>query len=545
MRTKYIFITGGVISTLGKGVTTASIAALLESKGYCATCVKCDAYVNIDAGTMNPTEHGEVFVTEDGVETDQDVGNYERFLNRPLSRLNYLTTGQIYQKVIERERNLEYDGKCVEVVPHVPEEILRRVRRAGADAKADIVLAEIGGTVGEYQNVLFLEADRMLKRELPNDVINVHVSYLPIPKTVGEMKTKPVQYSIRTLQAAGIQPEFVVARAERPLDDKRKEKIALFGNMSEENIIANPDVSSIYTIPMVFERQKFAEKIIKALHLRAPLSKPAFPFSRWEKLAQTIERVTEPIKVGIVGKYFDTGEFILEDSYISVIEAIKHAAWGCGRKPEIQWIDSQKFETSRESLSSLNEYDAIIVPGGFGSRGVEGKIKAIEYARTRKIPYLGLCYGMQLAVIEFARNVLKASGAHTEEINPKTPHPVIHILPEQKKLILSKSYGASMRLGAYSCALKKSSKVRQLYGKENISERHRHRYEFNNGYRTAIEQAGFMVAGVNTERNLVEIVELESHPFFVGVQFHPEFKSRPLDPHPLFVGLIKAGIKQK
>lgn len=544
MRTKYIFVTGGVISTLGKGITTSAIATLLESKGYRVTCVKCDAYVNIDAGTMNPTEHGEVFVTEDGVETDQDVGNYERFLHRSLSRANYLTTGQVYQKVIERERNLEYGGRCVEVVPHVPEEVIRRLKEAAKRDEADIVIAEIGGTVGEYQNVLFLEADRLLKRASPKDVINMHVSYLPIPKSVGEMKSKPVQYSIRTLQATGIQPEFVVARAERPLDDKRKEKIAVFGNVPYQNIISNPDVSSIYEIPELFASEQLAEKIVKALTIPPARRTPRIAFSKWERLSARIKNASASIRIGIVGKYFDTGEFILEDSYISVIEAIKHAAWSLKRKPEIQWLDSQEFETSPRALANLKNFHAIIVPGGFGSRGVEGKIKAIEYARTRKIPYLGLCYGMQLAVIEFARHVLEKPRAHTEEIDPKTSDPVIHILPEQKKLLAEKQYGASMRLGSYECSLVAGSLARRLYKKSLIRERHRHRYELNNEYREELEKRGLRVSGVNRERNLAEIVEFHNHPFFIGVQFHPEFQSRPLEPHPLFTGLVKAGIER-
>jgi CTP synthase len=494
---------------------------------------------------MNPTEHGEVFVTKDGVETDQDIGNYERFLNRSLSRVNYLTTGQIYQAVIQRERNLYYQGRCVEVVPHVPEELLRRLKEAAQTNQAYIVIAEIGGTVGEYQNVLFLEADRMLKREVPSDVVNVHVTYLPIPKTVGEMKTKPAQYSIRTLQTAGIQPEFVITRAERPLDDKRKEKIALFGNVSFDNIISNPDVESIYEIPLIFEEQRLGEKILKELHLRSKTSANGITLGQWSKLVKRIKNVKRPIKVGIVGKYFDTGDFILEDSYISVIEAIKHAAWSQNRQPEIQWIDSQMFEKSPRELVKLKNFDAIIVPGGFGSRGVEGKIKAIEYVRKNNIPYLGLCYGMQLAVIEFARNVLGLADAHTEEINPRTKNPVIHILPEQKKLLAQNKYGASMRLGDYDCILAQGSRVYELYRKMNIVERHRHRYEFNNDYREGLEKAGLKIVGVNQPRNLVEIVELVNHPFFVGVQFHPEFCSSPFAPHPLFTGLIKAGISLK
>lgn len=545
MPTKYIFVTGGVISSLGKGITSASIAALLQAKGYRVTCVKCDAYVNIDAGTMNPTEHGEVFVTADGVETDQDVGNYERFINRRLGRLNYLTTGQIYRKVIERERNLEYGGRCVEVVPHVPEEIIHRLKEAAAKDNAEVVLAEIGGTVGEYQNVLFLEADRMLKRESPGNVINVHVSYLPIPRTVGEMKTKPVQYSIRTMQATGIQPEFVIGRSERPLDDKRKEKISLFGNVDIKNIISDPDVESIYEIPLIFEEQQLAERIIRELKLpNRQAGSQGAKLADWQQLVSRIKKIKEPIKVGIVGKYFDTGDFVLEDSYISVIEAVKHAAWSLNRKPEIQWLDAQQYEKSSAKLAELKQYQAIIVPGGFGSRGVEGKIKAIEYVRKNKIPYLGLCYGLQLAVIEFTRHVLNLPKANTEENDPGTPDPVIHILPEQKKLMAQKAYGATMRLGAYDCRLKAGSKVRELYGKDLISERHRHRYEVNNDYREQLEKAGLKVVGVNEQRDLVEVMELSGHPYFVGSQFHPEFESRPLAPHPLFVGLIKAGIKR-
>jgi len=544
-KTKYIFITGGVISSLGKGVTSASIAFLLQAKGYKVTCVKCDAYVNIDAGTMNPTEHGEVFVTVDGVETDQDLGNYERFLNRNLTSLNYLTTGQIYQQVIARERNLEYQGRCVEVVPHVPEELIRRLQKAAQEDKADIVIAEIGGTVGEYQNVLFLEADRMLKRENPINVVNVHVSYLPIPPTIGEMKTKPVQYSIRTLQSAGIQPEFVVGRSQLHLDDKRKEKISIFGNINIDNIISNPDVKSIYEIPLVFEKQKFAEKILKSFRLPKKRTKKGIAtVSDWKKIVKKAKKVKKPIKVGVVGKYFDTGNFVLEDSYISVIEAIKHAAWSLARKPEVQWIDCQDFEKNPQHLKNLKDYHAIIVPGGFGKRGIEGKISAIKFVRENKIPYLGLCYGMQLAVVEFARNVLGLKGAHTEEIDPKSPYPVIHILPEQKEIIKKLDYGATMRLGACDCFLKKQSKVAKLYKRDIVFERHRHRYEFNNKYREQIEKAGLRVVGINKKRNLVEIVELKDHPYFVGVQFHPEFQSRAINPHPLFVGLLKAGLKK-
>jgi len=528
---------------LGKGITAASIAKLLQSKGYKVTNVKCEMYVNIDAGTIRPTEHGEVFVTADGIETDQDIGSYERFLGEDLNSSNFLTTGQIYQAVISRERNLEYDGEDVEVVPHVPEEIIKRVKEAGKKSKAEVVIVELGGTVGEYQGVLFLEANRMMKLKDPKNVCHVHVSYLPIPSTVGEMKTKPVQYSVRTLNSAGIQPDFVVGRSELPLDDKRKEKISLFCSVPKDNVISNPDMESIYEVPLVFEEQEFGEKILKQFNLKPRTQ----DLREWKKLVATIKTVKKEVKIGIVGKYFQTGDFTLGDSYVSIIEAIKHAAWSNNLKPVIQWLASEKYERNPKELTELKNCAGVIVPGGYGSRGVEGKISAIEYLRKNKIPFLGLCYGMQLATIEFARNVVGLKDANTTEINPKTTNPIICLMNEQEEFLKNKNYGDTQRLGNHPCKiLPKTLAARSYAGPRQIMERHRHRYEFNNAYRQILENRGLVISGVNPERNLVEIIELnpsinsgQGHPFFLGTQFHPEFKSRPLNPHPLFKEFIK------
>lgn len=537
---KYIFISGGVISSLGKGISAASIGKLLQAKGYKVTNVKCEMYVNIDAGTIRPTEHGEVFVTEDGIETDQDLGSYERFLDTNLHSSNFLTTGQIYQAVISRERNLEYGGEDVEVVPHVPEEIIRRIKEAGRKTRAHFVIIELGGTVGEYQGVLFLEANRMMKIADPQNVSHIHVSYLPFPKTVGEMKTKPVQYSVRTLNAAGIQPDFVIGRAELPLDEKRKDKIALFCGVPKENVISNPDVPSIYEVPLIFEEQKLGEKILAHFNLKPKRQN----LHDWKKLVQTIKKVKKEVRIGIVGKYFQTGDFTLEDSYISVIEAIKHGSWANNLKPSIQWISSEKYEKDPQTVKELKEYDGIIIPGGYGSRGVEGKILAIKYGRENKIPLLGLCFGMQLATIEFARNVAGMKEAHTTEIDPKTPYPVICLMEEQREFLKNKKYGETQRLGAYSCRLKPNTLAYKAYGRSQVSERHRHRYEFNNQYRKKLAEKGLVASGINPKRNLVEIIELAGHPFFLGTQFHPEFKSRPLQPHPLFLEFIRASAKK-
>ena len=529
------------MSSVGKGVSTASIGRILQSRGYKITMVKCDMYVNIDAGTMRPTEHGEVFVGDDGIEADQDLGTYERFVNQISTRENYITTGQVYQEVIRRERNLEYGGEDVEVVPDIPNEIIRRIDIAARKAKAEIVVVEIGGTVGEYQNILFLEAIRILKLKKPNDVALVLVSYLPIPKSIGEMKTKPTQYAAQTLNAAGLQCDFILCRAEKPIDAPRRRRLGIFCGIQPDNAISAPDVESIYEIPVNFEKEKLSDKLLKKLQL-----KPRGRNLRdWQKLVNKIHSSTTPLKIGIVGKYFGSGDFTLADSYISVIEAIRHASVANNRKPEIQWLDSEVYEHDKRKLKELDNFDGIIVPGGFGSRGVEGKIRAIQYAREKKIPYFGLCYGMQLATVEFARNVCGIKDANTTEVNPATKNPVIHLMPEQLKHLARKLYGATMRLGAYPAILEKDSLVAKAYGTRKISERHRHRYEFNNDYKTRLEKKGLKFSGTSPDGQLVEIIELPGHPFFVGTQFHPEFKSRPLQPHPLFLEFVKTAMKKR
>lgn len=546
------------MSGVGKGVATSSIGKILQARGFEITAMKIDPYVNVDAGTMNPTEHGEVFVLDDGTECDQDMGNYERFLNRDLSGTNYMTTGSVYLSVIERERNLEYGGKCVEVVPHIPLEVISRIDHAAQKAKADIVTIEIGGTVGEYQNVLFLEAVRMLKLKSPHDVVLILVSYLPIQSKDSELKTKPTQYAVRTLNSAGLQPDIVIARAAVSIDKKRKEKIAINCNIREEDVISAPDIQSIYEAPINFERDNLSRIILDKLNLKSR----GRDMREWKRLVARVKNAKEVVKIGIVGKYFGTGDFILADSYISVIEAIKHASYFLKRKPLITWIDSADFDPKenrryKTNLKKLSEYDGIIVPGGFGSRAIEGKINAINYARTHKIPYFGLCYGMQLAVVEFARNVAKMEKAHTSEIDKNSPYPVIDIMPEQKKNLEAKHYGATMRLGAYPAILKSSTiafaayaetkKLKKLKAKSlTISERHRHRYEVNPVYIARLEKKGLIFSGTSRDRRLMEIAELsrDKHPFFLGTQFHPELKSRPLTPHPLFLEFIKASIKK-
>jgi len=537
--TKYIFISGGVISSVGKGVTTAAIATLLEARGYKVAPLKCDPYLNVDAGTIRPQEHGEVFVTEDGMETDQDVGNYERFMNTDLSSANYLTNGQIYQEIIRKERNFEYEGEDVEIVPHVPEEIIRRCELAAKRRKADVVIAEIGGTVGEYQNLLFIETSRIMKYRYKRDVMNIHVAYLPTPPSVGEMKSKPVQISVRLLNASGVQPDIIIGRAEKPLDKRRKETLAMICNVSLDRIISAPNVDTIYRIPLELEKQQLTDKILETLDLR-----PRKPnLKGWQNLMSQINKSKKEINVAVVGKYFETGAYKLSDVYISVVESLKHASWANGVKTNLHWITSSEIE-SKGAAAVLKGYHGIVVPGGFGSRGTEGLIQTIRYAREHNIPYLGLCYGMQMAAIEFGRNVLKLKNANTVEVDAKTTHPVINIMPDQEKKLLKKEYGATMRLGSWACVLKPGSKAHKAYGQSKITERHRHRYEFNNKYRKQFEAAGMVFSGTSPDGHLVEIMELPNHPFFVGVQFHPEFKSRPLSPGPLFKDFIKASIKK-
>ncbi|MDP1845241.1 MAG: CTP synthase [Candidatus Moranbacteria bacterium] len=543
MKPKYIFVVGGVMSGVGKGIATASMGNILQSKGFRVTVMKIDPYLNVDAGTMNPTEHGEVFVLDSGMETDQDMGNYERFMNLTLPKENYMTNGMVYKTIIERERAMGYGGRCVDVVPDVPKEIIRRIRKAQKNAKADITLIEIGGTLGEYQGLLFLEAGRMMRLENRGDVLFVLVSYLPIPSKIGEMKTKPTQYAVRSLNAAGIQPDIIIARSERPLDKKRKEKLADHCNLREVDVVSAPDVESVYEVPVNFENDNFSGNILKKLELK-PKKKDLV---KWRAMVKNIKSSNKPLKIGIVGKYFGTGDFVLSDAYISVIEAVKHACFANHRNPDIHWLNSEEYEKNPKKVQELKKFAGIIVPGGFGERGIEGKIKAIEFCRKNKVPYFGLCYGMQLAVIEFARHVLSLKDAHTTEINRDTKNPVIDIMPEQKKNLADKNYGATMRLGAYPAILKKGTTAYQAYKNQVISERHRHRWEVNPEYIERLESKGLIFSGKSPDERLMEIAELpkKSHPFFLGTQFHPEFKSSPLKPHPLFREFVKAAINKK
>jgi len=562
---KYIFVIGGVISGVGKGIAASSIGKILQSRGFSVTAIKIDPYVNVDAGTMNPTEHGEVFVLEDGDETDQDMGNYERFLDTTLSRLNYMTTGRIYETVIRKERNLEYGGKCVEVVPHIPLEVISRIEKAGERAKADIAIIEIGGTVGEYQNIIFLEAARMMKIKYPEDVLFAMVSYLPIPSKVGEMKTKPTQYAVRTLNSAGIQPDILIARSEVALDQKRKDKLGLFCNIPAERVISAPDVDSIYEVPINFERDKIGDLILKILGIKRKNGLSAVRMAQvddglreWKKFFFNVSKLKDEINIAIVGKYFDTGDFVLSDSYISVIEAVKYSAYHLRKKPKLTWLNSKDMEKDLSKLKQLAKYDGIIVPGGFGESGIDGKLKVIRYAREQKIPYFGLCYGMQLMVIEYARNVLGLKDANTAEINAQADNVVIDIMPEQKEKLKKKDYGGSMRLGSYPCVLKPGTISHTSYSDPKtynlqttsyklIYERHRHRYEVSPEYIERIEKAGLVFSGRSPDGKLMEIAELpkKAHPFFLGTQFHPEFQARPFHPHPLFTEFLEAAVARK
>ncbi len=539
---KYIFVVGGVMSGVGKGITASSIGAILKARGFNVTAVKIDPYINVDAGTMNPVEHGETFVLESGLETDQDMGNYERFMGITLPSENYMTTGSVYEAVIHNERNLEYKGKCVQVVPHIPLEVISRIKKAADKANADITIVEIGGTVGEYENILFMEAIRLFKIKAPEDIITIMVSYLPIPHASGEMKTKPTQHAVRTLNGTGVQPDFIIARSETFLDQKRKEKISLFCNVPEKYVISAPDASSVYEVPINFERDDLSRLLLKKLGLKYKKT----DLKKWYELMENIKNSKEKVKIGIVGKYFGTGDFILSDSYISVIEAIKHAAYQLKLKPEIDWINSELFEKEPEKIANLKEFDGIIIPGGFGSRGIEGKIAAVQYLRENKIPFLGLCYGMQVAVIEVARNILGLKDAHTTEINRRTKNPVIDIIPEQKKNLEDSNYGATMRLGAYPALLKKGTVAFGAYKKNKISERHRHRWEVNLAFKERLEKAGLIFSGTSPDGKFMEITELPKtmHPFFLGTQFHPELQSNPLTSHPLFLEFIKAAAKK-
>jgi CTP synthase len=543
---KYIFVLGGVMSGVGKGVVTSSIGLLLQQKGYPVNLVKVDPYLNVDAGTMNPTEHGEVFVLKSGLETDQDMGNYERFLGRDLTNEDYMTSGMVYQSVIERERALGYGGKCVEAIPHVRDEIMKRVEAAASYNGSRISVIEIGGTIGDFQNALFIDAARVLKMQYPDDVLFVMVSYLPTPGTIGEMKTKPTQMAVRDLNSYGVQPDFLIARSKEPVDEKRKEKLAISCSIRKDHIISAPDISSIYEAPINFEKDKFSDAILDALKL--PEKKRA-SLAAWSKFARAVANKKAPeVKIAIVGKYFDTGDFVLSDAYLSVIEAIKFSAAKLGKRAKIAWINSKDIEKNgAKVLAQLSAFDGILVPGGFGESGIEGKIKAIQYAREKKIPYFGLCYGMQLMVIEYARNVLKIKDANTTEIDKKTTNPIVDVMLEQKKHLAANKYGGTMRLGSYLARLKKGSIARTAYKTEIVEERHRHRYEINQAYVPRLEEAGLIFSGASPDGVLMEIAELpkSKHPFMLGTQFHPELQARPLAPHPLFTEFLKAAVAQK
>ncbi len=541
---KYIFVIGGVMSGVGKGIATSSIGTLLQAKGFSVNLMKVDPYLNVDAGTMNPTEHGEVFVLNSGLETDQDMGNYERFLNRDLSPDDYMTSGMVYLSVLQKERALEYKGKCVEAIPHITEEIRCRYRRSADASGSDITVVEIGGTVGDYQNMMFIEAARVLNLKNPEDVIFILVSYLPVPNNLGEMKTKPTQTAVHQLNGYGVQPDFIIARGPVALDEKRKEKIAIWCNVKSEYVISAPDIASIYDVPLNFEKERLGALLIQALSLKTRARRDGL--ERWRRFVQKVAAAADEVKIGVVGKYFDTGDFVLSDAYLSVIEAIKYSAYALGKKPALSWINAKDFAKGTEECSLLSQYDGIVVPGGFGESGIEGKIQAIQFARENKIPYLGLCYGMQLAVVEYARHVANLADANTTEINPKTPYPVIDIMPEQKKHMAEGKYGATMRLGAYPAHLKKGTIAAEAYGAEEISERHRHRYEVNPEYIAQLEKAGLVFSGTSPDGVLMEIAELpkNEHPFFLGTQFHPELKARPLAPHPLFTAFLKAAVER-
>ena len=525
---KYIFVTGGVLSGLGKGVISSSIGLLLKLQGYKVSLQKIDPYVNVDAGTMNPYEHGEVFVTRDGKETDLDIGRYERFLDEELSASNYLTTGQVYWNVIRKERSGQYLGQTVQIIPHITDEIKRRIRLPLEESGAEIGVIEIGGTVGDIESLPFLEALRQMKDELPReDTFFVHVTLVPRLTTSDELKTKPTQHSVKELRAIGIQPNAIVARCDTPLPESVKQKIGLFCDVPLQNVIDDPDLPSIYHAPLYLSEHELHHRISEGLDIE----KRDTPLNEWASLMHRVEQPEHRVRVGIVGKYVE-----LRDSYISISEALLHAGAHENVGVDIEWISSEDL-VSGNAEAQLSQLDGIVIPGGFGHRGVEGKLEAVEYARTNKIPYFGLCLGMQCAVIEFARNVLGWSGANTTENDADTPYPVIALLEEQT-LVTQK--GGTMRLGIYESQLAEDSISRACYGQETIVERHRHRYEFNPAFRAQLEAAGLRVTGTSAEGQLVEIVELEGHPWFVAVQFHPEFTSRFLSPHPLFRGFINS-----
>ncbi len=533
--TRFIFVIGGVLSGLGKGVVSASVGKLLKARGFSVTAVKIDPYINIDAGTLRPTEHGEVWVTEDGGEIDQDLGNYERFLDINIPKQNNITTGQVYKAVIERERRLEYDGRDVEVIPDIPNEIKARILAAAKDF--DFCIVEVGGTTGDIENLVFLHAIRELGREYP--AVYLMVTYLPFLRNVGELKTKPTQHAVARLRELGIMPDFVITRAEIPVDGPRKWIISQRCFIDRERVIDDPDVSCIYEVPLLFEKQGLGKKLIEHFGLE---DKP-FDLSEWSKFVEVLKSSERIVKVGIIGKYVASGASEHADVYISILEAVKHAAASLGARPLIKQIPSQIIE--RDGTASLAEFDCIIGTPGFGKDGTEGMILTAKYCRENKLPYLGICYGMQIALIEIARNVLGIEGANSIEMHCDPSVAIIDFLEEQRAYMKQLNYGGTMRLGAYPAKLKSGTKIHELYGSEDVSERHRHRYEVNPRFISELEKAGVFFSGVSPDRVLMEFMELKDHPYFVGTQGHPEFKSRPLRPRPLFVGLIKAAIARK
>lgn len=539
---KYVFVTGGVISGVGKGTFTASLACLIEAQGYRVDAIKIDPYVNLDAGTMRPTEHGEVYVTNDGFETDQDLGNYERFSSMITSRNQSITTGQIYLKVIQNERSGKYEGKSVEVVYHTASEVIRRIKEVQNEKSSDFVLIEVGGSVGEYQTFPFLEAARMMK-VFGDDVAHIHVGFIPIPAMLGEPKTKPLQESIQKLREICGNPDFVVARCSVALDDVRKQKIALSSGVPVERIISAFDDRLTYRIPLNLASQNLHTQLLYLFGLPYDVNDG---MTEWRSLVLRIENISNEITIGMVGKYFDIGNFNLKDSYLSVFEALRHAGWHQDVRIKIEPINAKNFEDGSVDISFLEKFDGVITPGGFGVSGIEGMLSAIRFCRENNIPHLGLCLGLQLEVIEFSRNVLGLSDANSTEVDPNTSHPVIDVIDTQKDFVNNGNIGGTMRLGAYGAVLRKGSIVAKCYNKDEVSERHRHRWEVNNDYLKRLDSKGLLVSGINFENDLVEFVELSKdvHPFFVGTQSHPEFKSRFLFPHPLFLGFVKASIER-
>lgn len=530
--TKFVFVTGGVVSSIGKGIVAASLGRLLKSRNYSVSILKLDPYINVDPGTMSPYQHGEVFVTKDGAETDLDLGHYERFTDTSMSRLNSVTTGSIYQSVIDKERRGDYNGGTVQVIPHITNEIKERIKRVANDTHPDVVIVEIGGTVGDIESLPFLEAIRQFRKEVGRrNVLYMHVTLVPWIPTAGEMKTKPTQHSVKELRSIGIQPNMLICRSIQPLPQGIKEKLSEFCDVPVESVIDAPDVSSIYEVPLIMEREGLAVQVIDLLELeqRHP------DLSQWQNLVERMQTSTQEVKIALVGKYTQLG-----DAYLSVVEALRHGAIANGVKLVIKWVNSEDIEDTG-AAEYLADVQAIVVPGGFGIRGVEGKIAAIQYAREQKIPFLGLCLGMQAATIEWARNIAKLDRANSTEFDPDTPNPAIALLPEQQDVV---DLGGTMRLGLYPCRLAENTLAYKLYQQQVIYERHRHRYEFNNVYRNLFLDSGYTIGGTSLDQRLVEIIELPSHPFFIATQFHPEFQSTPSLPHPLFTGLISAALQQ-